>query len=53
VRILAVVLMVCLAFWPVVVAYVAVGLLLRDRPLSYYGQDYEHRFWGSNDRETE
>ncbi len=53
VRILAVVAMVCLAFWPVAVAYLAFGLLLRDRPLSYYGQEYEHRFWRSDDQEAE
>ena len=53
VRILAVVAMICLAFWPVAIAYVIFGLLLRDRPLSYYGRDYEDRFWRSKSEETE
>lgn len=30
---------------PTVLAYVVLGLVLRDRPLAYRGRDDEHCFW--------
>lgn len=32
---------------PTAVAYVVLGLILRDRPLSYSGQGDEHYFWSA------
>jgi phage shock protein C len=53
VRIVAVVALICFAFWPVAIVYLAFGLLLRDRPLYYCGPDRERSFWRSAERESE
>lgn len=39
--------LVCLLlfFWPVVLAYVAATLLLREKPLIYSGREAEFEFW--------
>ncbi len=44
VRIAAVVCLL-LFFWPVVLAYVAATLLLREKPLIYSGREAEYEFW--------
>ena len=52
VRVIAVIALV-LMFWPVVLAYVTAGFLLRDMPLRYRGRDREERFWRSGSYESE
>ena len=49
VRVLAVFSLLCFTT-PTALAYVALGLLLRDRPLSYRGREDETGFWRGSAR---
>jgi phage shock protein C len=52
VRVLAVIAL-ALFFWPVLLAYVTAGFLLRDMPLRYRGVGREEHFWRSGSCEPE
>jgi len=45
-RVIAVILLL-LAFWPVLLVYLTAAVLLPDRPLSYRGSRREQDFWRS------
>ncbi len=38
-----------LLFIPTAVIYLLLGMLLKDKPLSYYGRDAESRFWAHSE----
>ncbi len=52
IRILTVLAVVLLPFWPLALVYLTAGILLRDRPLMYTGRRSEHEFWRDADEES-
>lgn len=52
VRLATVLFALLVTFWPVVLVYVTMGILLRDTPLRYRGRRGERRFWRSGSGES-
>ena len=38
-------------FWPTVLLYVGITLLVREKPLIYAGRDAENKFWRRGERD--